>query len=197
MNISRISKSLRVCLIGLITVFACGSVSTALAKDFKQEWSGWFIFNSEQDVNGDLVGAGEGTWSGRGTFGRSDNHSVSDAVFTGVPCDIDPETGEASGVSFDILEHSNILRTRNGDQLFRVLSSSRPSTICFNFVKGTSSYTAYLDVVGGTGRFEGATGSTVFTVPKIIFLGQQTSATATEEGQIFGVSGNDDDDDDD
>ncbi len=195
MNIPHVSKPLRACLIGITTIFAFGSVSAALAEEFKQEWSGWFMSNPEADVDGNGTG-GEANFLGRGTFGWSHNHTVTDVVFTGAPCDFDPVTGVPSGVSLNVIEHSNILVARNGDQLFRTLSSSPQSTVCFNFVKQTSSLTAYLDVVGGTGRFKGATGSTVLKT-HIVFVGLHNSVTGSEEGQIFGVGMDDDEDDDD
>ena len=192
MKSTYIGKSHRACLIGVVAIFALGAVSNATAGEFKQEWSGWFMSNPEADVDGDGTG-GEATFSGRGTFGRSINDAVSDVVFTGAPCDIDPVTGVPNGVSLNVIEHSNILVASNGDQIFRTLSSSQPSTLCFNFVHGTSSMTAYLDIVGGTGRFEGVTGSTVLKT-HVVFVGLHNSITGSEEGQIFGVGGEKNDD---
>ena len=186
MNIFLKNEPLRACLIGIVLAFVFGSASTAFAQEFKQEWSGWFMFNSDADVNGDMTGGGEQTLSGRGTFGRADNHAASDIVFSGAPCDFDPDT---SGLLLEVIAHSNILRARNGDQLFRTMSSSPPSTICFNPVTLIAKLTVYLDVVGGTGRFEGATGSTVLKTQAVV-IGPQNSITGTEEGEIFGVARN-------
>ncbi len=49
----------------------------------------------------------------------------------------------------------------NGDQLYRVLSAEPASTLCFDFTNERFTFTLYQDVVGGTGRFEGATGTAV------------------------------------
>jgi hypothetical protein len=194
MNIPYISTIHRAYLIGIIAVLAFGSVSTAMAGEFNQKWSGWFMNNPEADVDGDGIG-GEANFLGRGTFGRTHNHAVTDIVFNGAPCDIDPVTGVPSGVSLDVIEHSNILVTSKGDQIFRTLSDSQPSTVCFNFVKGSSTLIAYLDIVGGTGRFEGATGSTVL-ITQIVFVGLHNSITGSEEGDIFGVGNRKHHDDD-
>jgi hypothetical protein len=168
-------------LIGGIAVLAFGSVSDAFAADFKQRWSGWFVDNPEADVNEDLMG-GEATFFCRGTFGRSVNHVMADFVFNGAPCELD---SGGLGFTLDVIAHTNILVTRNGDQLYRTLSSSPASTVCF--VPGEAAVlTAYLDIVGGTGRFEGATGLTVLKTRAVI-LGQHNSVTGTEEGEVFGV----------
>ena len=193
MKFSRLIVTIRACLIGLITIFAIGSVSTAMAGEFKQAWSGWFVSNPESDVDGDGTG-GEVIFVGRGTFGQSHNHGVTDIVFSGAPCDFDPVTGVPSGLIIDVIEHTNILVTANGDQIFRVLSDSQPSTICYNYVKQHSNLTAYLDIIGGTGRFEGATGWTVLKT-RVVIVGLQNSVTGSEEGQIVGVGKKNDDDD--
>ena len=192
MKILGTTKWLRLCLIAVITVFAFGLATNAQAEVFKQRWSGWFVSSSEADLNGDGTG-GEVTFSGRGTFGQSVNHGVTDIVFSGAPCDFDPVTGEPAGLTFSIIQHTNILVAGNGDQLFRVLSSDSESTVCVNFATLTATLVAYLDIVGGTGRFEGATGSTILKT-EVIVIGLQNSVTGTEEGEIFGIGRRHDDD---
>lgn len=161
-------------------LFMAGAVPAA---EFHHDWSGWFMFNSEADFNEDGAGGGEQTLSGTGTFGRADNHATSDILFIGAPCEFDAVT---TGFSLEVIAHSNILRARNGDQLFRRVSTSLPSTGCIDFATLTVKLTVNLDIVGGTGRFETASGWTVLESQAVV-LGRHNSVLATEAGEIFGV----------
>ena len=58
---------------------------------------------------------------------------------------------------------TNIDTAANGDQLFRRISASPDSTLCFDFTDGRFTFTIYTDIVGGTGRFAGASGTAVTT----------------------------------
>lgn len=155
----------------------------ASAAEFQRDWSGWFMFNSNADIDGSGTGGGEQSLSGTGTFGRADNHAVSDIVFTFDPCDYD---GEGDGFGLVVIAHSNILRTRDGDQLFRDTSQNLVSNGCLHPSFTKVKLTVNLDIVGGTGRFENATGYTVLQSEALVF-GAHNSIIATEEGEIFGA----------
>ena len=58
---------------------------------------------------------------------------------------------------------TNIDTAANGDQLFRRMSASPDSTLCFDFIDLRFTFTIYTDIVGGTGRFAGASGTAVTT----------------------------------
>jgi hypothetical protein len=135
----------------------------AEARTCKGTASGWGVNTDE--INGDGVegGGSVSTGTGRDCFGNLttsgagelaewDQHSY---------CDFD-DTGYPSGVLLNYLSLSQVIRYRNGDLVMTELSESFPSTLCFNYVDGVS-YTVevYSVVIGGTGRFEGATGTSV------------------------------------
>lgn len=177
MNISKLVTGV---VIGL-----CFSVSAdAEAKNFQHTWSGWGMNSQEADLNGDMTGGIVGDWSGKGTFGRADNHSVLDSVFSGF---CDTEEGPGTGFLLVYTTHTNVFRSRSGDLLYRTVSSSPPSTACVDVVNGKVDVEVHLDVIGGTGKFKDATGSTVFKY-KVQILPGQNGLFGRERGRIFGMN---------
>ena len=67
------------------------------------------------------------------------------------------------GVLINYESGSFIDTAANGHQLYRRLADSPTSTLCFDFTNERFTFNLYVDVVGGTGRFSGATGSAVVT----------------------------------
>jgi hypothetical protein len=77
-------------------------------------------------------------------------------------CLIDPATGIPSGVVVEYFAASYIDTLKDGDQVFRVMDTSLPSTLCFNFVDDQSfTFEINTIVTGGTGKQADATGSVV------------------------------------
>lgn len=102
---------------------------------------------------------------GRGSLGRftlTNAGDVSDWDGSSF-CDFDPETGAPIAVELVYLGNASVLRTAAGDQLYLELDSSPPSTYCANFIDNSSTFELYATVVGGTGRFKGATGTIYFS----------------------------------
>ncbi|MGE0624708.1 MAG: hypothetical protein AB7I04_03665 [Pseudomonadales bacterium] len=73
-------------------------------------------------------------------------------------CDHD-DTGAPVAVLLHYLGFSSVVRTIGGDQLYLRANGSAPGSLCYNFVFDTFTWETNGDIVGGTGRFEGATGS--------------------------------------
>ena len=91
--------------------------------------------------------------------GHSNGLSLLDE-FDGVSfCDFDPVTTFPSGAILNYISASAIFTSENGGQLYFVLNPSPPSTLCFNFVDESFTFEQFFDITGGTGQFEGATGS--------------------------------------
>lgn len=173
----RSSVTIGICLL----VVATG----ASAETYRIELSGWGMPSQEADADGSMGNGTEATVFGKGAFGGTVNHYVIDfADWDGSSfCDFDAETGVPGGALLYVIRHSNILRTESGDLLYRNMANSPPSTICFNFSTGQSSSTIYLDIMGGTGRFRGATGSSVY-INAVFPQDGQNATEGHEEGHI-------------
>jgi hypothetical protein len=80
-------------------------------------------------------------------------------VWDGVSfCDFDPASGAPIAVEIYYIGFSTVIRTIGGDQIYIESNGSAPGTFCFNFVDNTSTYEVLGDIVGGTGRYAGASG---------------------------------------
>jgi len=134
-------------------------------KSLTIDSSGWVKQSSEVDLNGDLDTGGESTSHGKSTMGPVSSGGMSDLIpWDGVTfCDFDPDSGLPIAVELVYAGTASITRFQNGDLLYTVMNPSPPSTLCFNFIDSTSTFTIYTDVTGGTGGFEGATGTAVST----------------------------------
>jgi hypothetical protein len=73
-------------------------------------------------------------------------------------------------------------RFKDGSRVFAVFSSG---TLCFNFATGTFTASGEIEVIGGTGRFEGATGTLRFEAnAPIAFPNGLTVLEETFEGRL-------------
>ena len=159
----------------------------AEAQNTKMTFSGWSVA-TEIDLNDDGYRATSNTVTGKGTFGHFTSHNVSETapVFPTGSCG----TGllEASYIYV-----TAVTRSSNGDLIFSRLDPDNPSTACFNPANYTTNITSNLVILGGTGRFEGATGWATNTV--VVFgLNGITRMThgafvGSSEGEIFLLGG--------
>lgn len=158
------------------------------SKQVREQWSGWWYVSSEADVNGDLGGGATGISAGSGSFGRFTGGGSSDiAPWDGVSfCDFD-EAGNPIAVQVYYVSLSNVQRYSNGDLVYTQLAGSPPSGLCFNFLTNTSRFDLHLDVVGGTGSFEGATGEVAVSGSSVDFLTGMGSQYGSTTGVIYGV----------
>ena len=95
-----------------------------------------------------------GTSKSKGPFGPATSSNLSE---------IDPEELGSCGpnsVKFRYAAYTSVERYQNGDLIFSGLDPDpdNPSTGCFNIIDGTGTVTMNFVILGGTGRFEGATG---------------------------------------
>jgi hypothetical protein len=151
-------------LLGFVGLLATMLIAAPVdAKTCAGTASGWGWASAEVDADGSGVSGSVGTAQGRDCFGQFTAGSAGNLIdWDGSTfCDFD-DVGNPSGVVLEYRNLSQVQRYANGDLLFSELSESIPSTLCFNFVDGVS-YTSEIhsDFVGGTGRFEGASGYAV------------------------------------
>lgn len=168
-------------------VAALGSAD-ALAKHFKATASGWTVVSSEADVDASLTGGSTSHSSGRSTVGPLTAGASSDlGDWDGSSyCDFDPDSGAPRGVLLHYVAFSQVVRFVRGDLMYLQLDSSPPSTLCFNFIDNTSfTVELHLTVMGGTGRFEGATGSLVSRGSGSNLSSTLSAFEAETEGQIW------------
>ncbi len=160
--------------------------TSAIAQNFKHSWSGSGRASQDADSDGSMSGGIVGSLSGAGTFGRGDTTIVLDSEFGGF---CDTSRGPSTGILLNYIAFSAIMRSARGDLLFRNLSSSPPSSACIDLNASTGEAEIYLDVVGGTGKFEQAYGSTRLTYT-IYILSGQNGISGSETGEVHGVRGN-------
>ncbi len=122
-----------------------------------------------------------GTNYGNSSFGDIVNQWLADFVFdlSFLPCE--------NNIGFQIanyLRQTHVLRAANGDMLFREMSESPPSVMCWNPIDDKLRALIHLDIVGGTGRLEGATGNSTLTYEIRILPSGGSANFGTEEGHI-------------
>jgi len=118
-------------------------------------FSGTAVAN-EIDANDDGRTGYTVTFQGRGQFGNS----VGGAHIEYYPWD-GTSFCDTSSIRLNHSVWSGALTYANGDQLYLELSDG---TNCVNFVDGSTVEEINLDITGGNGRFEGATGSMAVSV---------------------------------
>jgi len=113
----------------------------------------WAVTGSTHDLgmNGDIDEGSMGICAGKGTFGE---HTCN-TMFTGQPHPAPP----APNCYAQLAMFTHIQRFRNGDLLYSRIPSGEPlgdNYLCFNGLEYSGTVT--VEFVGGTGRFEGASG---------------------------------------
>jgi hypothetical protein len=137
---------------------------TVTAKKLHISFSGTSFSSSDADSDGDLQGGSRGSGVIKGSLGNGVYASQGDTdEWDGSTFCAFDDNNAPIAVELVYVSNSGVTTFENGDQLMSTLASSPPSTLCFNFVDGTSSFKIYRDIQGGTGRFEGATGTTEVT----------------------------------
>ena len=152
-------------IVGLATAIALVGIN-AEARTCRGDASGSSTTSIEidSDMNADLgsIGSAAGTDSCNGRFTADSAGELAewDQV---TYCDFD-EYGTPAGVKLLYLSFSQVVRYRKGDLLFQEQDDSQPSWFCYHFDDPNSStYEVHSVITGGTGRFEGASGSSVGT----------------------------------
>ncbi|HKI74411.1 MAG TPA: hypothetical protein VJ998_07205 [Pseudomonadales bacterium] len=139
----------------ILTVVAFFSPLLAQAQQVKMRMAGVAYWSDEANTNQDSLDGVVSRWYGNGTFGKYEAADQFDQVaWDGRYCDADQKLSEV-----DVDGTTMVFTFENGTQLYAKQNPDANSQICFNGADGSSTYDIYLDVVGGTGRFAGATGS--------------------------------------
>jgi hypothetical protein len=129
------------------------------------------------DTNADGQAAGFGVGQGRSTLGPVTREGW-------------VETLPWDGVTFCGPTHVQInyrfaessFRFKDGSRVFAVFSSG---ALCFNFATGTFTANGEIEVIGGTGRFQGATGTLRFEASSpIAFPDGLVVLSETIEGRL-------------
>ena len=172
-----------------VVVLLIGTLLMAIsaeAKPFKSKFSGWGVA-TEIDNNGDGMKADSTTAQSRGTFGRAITNGQSElAPVPSGTCD-----GNPAIVQYDYVSSSTINVFQNGDLIISLLDHG---TLCADFTNPlipTFTGEIHLVIVGGTGRFEGATGWLTSISEWVAVNGEpgvrftHTAFWGTMEGEIF------------
>jgi len=178
----------RLVMFGMITAFVMGlgiGSAEAATIEFKESVSGSFL-DTVIDANGDGLPANQVLAGGKGTFGPSSINGLAEA-------EIDPAADCGPGsLGTRFVAMSLVHRFKNGDLLYSLLSEGGG---CLDLATFVASGAITMTVIGGTGRFEGATGEYVFDLalapllitwvpsPNIVF----GAATGEIEGVVYTV----------
>ena len=158
------------------------------ARKYEDTFSGWSFGSDEADTDMIEGGGFINSFTHNSTLGQLTSGGAGDlGEFDGITfCDFDPETGAPRGIVLDYLTNASVLRAPNGDLLYRRLSNSPPSTLCFNFVDNQSfTFEVYVDFVGGTGKYEGATGTALIRGSGAFVSNVLIAISGTSEGEIL------------
>jgi hypothetical protein len=161
------------------------SALAAEAEPFKRKASGWLNALDVGDTPFSIV-----TSIGEGTFGKSTSNTMTQTgEWFGSFCVLDP-ANDVIIVELPILINSTVFRFANGDLLYTALTPLPPSRLCVDTWRPALTAEIYLDITGGTGKFEGATGSLFLrrNAKALIQQGDKwvhAGGTETIEGEIF------------
>ena len=120
----------------------------------KSSFSGSAVAN-EIDVDDDGMTGDTLTFRSRGRFGNA----LSQAHNELAPWDMMTFCGATSVLLFYTVS-TQVTTYANGDQLYQSLNNG---TLCLDFEDSSFTFEITLDVTGGTGKFQGATGSSTLT----------------------------------
>lgn len=141
------------------------------------------------DTNGDGIFAAAGTFQSRGAPGRSVAHSI--AEFTALA----PYGTPGCDLRGELVYESWVETYNDGSMIFYTATGGYS---CLDLTTLEAHAKIMGTITGGTGRFEGATGSVVVNVPTFIVVGGGMNAFAgTTKGTIEVSSSADDDSDSD
>jgi hypothetical protein len=168
MNKSRIVKGI---ILGMVlAVFAGGVEAEAKAKQFHASFVGTYTNKDDFSFTGTPVGYG--TVAGNSTLGEYTARLVAEIPPDNQTC---TPPGGGSGIEFVFVGEVVVLSfTDREEQLFLRLSPNVTSHSCFDLATGAFTGQTTFDVTGGTGRFDGASGTMVKTW-KFIGLASPTS----------------------
>jgi hypothetical protein len=146
--------------VGIGLTVAGGSVE-ANDKPFHASFAGTCINTDENSYTGTSGGENYCPVAGKSTLGGYTAQLVAELEPDGNSC---TPPGGGSGVE-GVFEGEDIVLSfaASGEQLFLRLSPSNTGHNCFDLVRSISSGQITVDVNGGTGHFEGATGTIVKT----------------------------------
>lgn len=162
----------KLCLL-LAGALLLGVSAETSARKFHRHWSGTGLLVLSDGAERLLTDS-----TGRGTFGGARARAVLESVFTG--------SCEDTGIELTYILATNVVRFASGELLYRTISSGPPSTACFHPDTLTATATIHMDIVGGTGRFEKASGY-VTQNTEVKILDGMTAAVTEEVGEIFGL----------
>ncbi|MCB1686376.1 MAG: hypothetical protein R3E82_00485 [Pseudomonadales bacterium] len=146
-------------LLSIALVTLSGWSQPAEAKKLKMWATGVAVSSAAADLDGNGEPGFHSTLQGSGTIGPVWIDNVGDlASDFSIICEFDPDTSAPVGVELQYVGFSTVIRTIGGDQIYIENNASAPGTLCYNFVHNTSTFEVLGDIVGGTGRFEGASG---------------------------------------
>ncbi len=162
----------------------------ATAKRVRGTASGWVHYSAAADLNDDGFSGVLGQSRGKSNLGQFDSSNSGDVL----PWDGLSFCDSGNGILLTYGSSSSVIRLKSGDLIYGRLSETIPSTLCFNIVDNVSySFELHEDVLGGTGRYEGATGTMVSIGAGRNITAVHATASGTIEGELFLVGGDDDD----
>ncbi len=153
----------------------------ATAAEFKQEVSGAFVpsnFDTNLDGNSGVLYLADA----RGTFGNSSYEGLLEAIV--LP---EPEICEPGQVERRVIVFSIVQRFKDGDLLF---SSLAPDGGVSCAAPGERvPFTVTVDITGGTGRFEDASGQYVFTASSVLLLRDPDGVNVLQAARFGEIDG--------
>lgn len=189
-----------------ITLGALSIGQTAVADSYVLSASGWDAATAV-DRNEDGQAVWRTTAFGKGKFGKSVTHTTRESEFVGFGTGCGGLPADVFALKLRTLAHSVVTRYENGDLLFAALDTNASENfVCIGLSSLGNWYGGRMIVIGGTGRFDGATGwynmSAMLTpLPEQTGEFSQNGAQLELNGEVFltrndrSDDGDDEDDD--
>lgn len=158
--------------------------ASANAREFQATYSGVAGCCSE-DLNEDGTLGARGSFSGKSTLGKIEHaYQLSDLDTTALL----PPTAECNAgadARLLVFAASAVVMHSDGSALYKTMATDgRESFICIDFDGDDFSSIFSWVIVGGTGRFEGASGESTSRGREFFRLPGQTSITFDESGTV-------------
>lgn len=145
----------RMIVLGAVAALVTGTLiaaQSATAGGFSEQVSGNFS-DTAIDTNGDLAAANLFSGATKGKSSATYEGIVEVQLLMGTTCN---GTGTVAG---NVVEYSIVRRYANGDLLTSRLVEDGHNSLCFNVRTGVATLEVDAEFTGGTGKYEGASGS--------------------------------------
>lgn len=157
------------------------------SDNLRDRFSGSFFTTKDIDINGDGDGGSRTHLTGSSRRAHQPiSYEVENDILPwdgSTYCAVD-DAGNPVAVELTYIYSTFVRRSSNRNLLYGNMASAPPSTLCFNFVDNSYTLTLYYDLIGGEGRYRGATGQAVVSAEGTQFSATMGGLTGRLKGEV-------------